>query len=61
MLCTSSGTPQAIYAAVTAGQPPIRFQVGPDAVAMVEAKLTRVRDELEAGFPRIIHALRRHR
>jgi NADP-dependent 3-hydroxy acid dehydrogenase YdfG len=38
----------AIYAAVTAGQPPFRFQVGPDAVAMVEDKLTRVRDELEA-------------
>jgi NADP-dependent 3-hydroxy acid dehydrogenase YdfG len=38
----------AIYAAVTAGQPPIRFQVGPDAVAMVADKLTRVRDELEA-------------
>jgi NAD(P)-dependent dehydrogenase (short-subunit alcohol dehydrogenase family) len=41
----------AIYAAVTAGQPPLRFQVGPDAVAMVEAKLTRVRDELEAWRP----------
>jgi NADP-dependent 3-hydroxy acid dehydrogenase YdfG len=38
----------AIYAAVTAGQPPIRFQVGPDAIAMVEDKLIRVRDELEA-------------
>ena len=38
----------AIYAAVTAAQPPTRFQVGPDAVAMVEAKLVRVRDELEA-------------
>jgi hypothetical protein len=37
----------AIYTAVTADQPPIRFQVGPDAVAMVEDKLTRVRDELE--------------
>ncbi len=37
----------AIYAAVTAGNPPIRFQVGPDAIAMVEAKLTSVRDELE--------------
>ena len=37
----------AIYAAVTAGNPPTRFQVGPDAIAMVEAKLTRVRDELE--------------
>jgi NAD(P)-dependent dehydrogenase (short-subunit alcohol dehydrogenase family) len=41
----------AIYAAVTAGQPPLRLQVGPDAVAMVEAKLTRVRDELEAWRP----------
>jgi NAD(P)-dependent dehydrogenase (short-subunit alcohol dehydrogenase family) len=38
----------AIYAAVTAGQPPLRFQVGPDAVAMVEDKLSRVHDELEA-------------
>ena len=38
----------AIYAAVTTAQPPTRFQVGPDAVAMVEDKLTRVRDELEA-------------
>jgi NAD(P)-dependent dehydrogenase (short-subunit alcohol dehydrogenase family) len=38
----------AIYAAVTAGQRPLRFQVGPDAVAMVEDKLSRVRDELEA-------------
>lgn len=37
----------AIYAAVTAGNPPTRFQVGPDAITMVEAKLTRVRDELE--------------
>jgi NAD(P)-dependent dehydrogenase (short-subunit alcohol dehydrogenase family) len=37
----------AIYAAVTAENPPTRFQVGPDAIAMVEAKLTRVRDELE--------------
>jgi NAD(P)-dependent dehydrogenase (short-subunit alcohol dehydrogenase family) len=41
----------AIYAAVTADQPPLRFQAGPDAVAMVEAKLTRVRDELEAWRP----------
>jgi len=41
----------AVYAAVTAGQPPVRFQVGPDAVAMVEDKLTRVRDELEAWRP----------
>jgi hypothetical protein len=31
-----------------AHEAPIRFQVGPDAVAMVEDKLTRVRDELEA-------------
>jgi hypothetical protein len=38
----------AIYAAVTAGQPPLRFQVGPDAVAMVEDKLIRVRGELDA-------------
>jgi hypothetical protein len=38
----------AIYAAVTAGQPPLRFQVGPDAVAMVEDKLVRVRDERQA-------------
>lgn len=37
-----------IYAAVTARQPPLRFQVGPDAVAMVADKLTRVRGELEA-------------
>ena len=37
----------AIYSAVTAEHPPLRFQVGPDAVAMVEAKLTRVRRELE--------------
>lgn len=41
----------AIYAAVTADQPPLRFQAGPDAVAMVEAKLARVRDELEAWRP----------
>jgi NADP-dependent 3-hydroxy acid dehydrogenase YdfG len=41
----------AIYAAVTAGRPPVRFQVGPDAVAMVEDKLTRVRTELEAWRP----------
>lgn len=41
----------AIYAAVTAEHPPFRFQVGPDAVAMVEAKLTRVRAELEAWRP----------
>ena len=41
----------AIYAAVAAGQPPLRFQVGPDAIAMVENKLTRVRDELEAWRP----------
>lgn len=41
----------AIYAAVTARQPPLRFQVGPDAVAMVEGKLARVRDELETWRP----------
>jgi NAD(P)-dependent dehydrogenase (short-subunit alcohol dehydrogenase family) len=41
----------AIYAAVTAERPPLRFQVGPDAVAMVEDKLTRVRDELEVWRP----------
>jgi len=41
----------AIYAAVTSGQPPLRFQVGPDAVAMVEDKLIRVRNELEAWRP----------
>jgi NAD(P)-dependent dehydrogenase (short-subunit alcohol dehydrogenase family) len=41
----------AIYAAVTARQPPLRFQVGPDAIAMVEDKLTRVRDELETWRP----------
>jgi NAD(P)-dependent dehydrogenase (short-subunit alcohol dehydrogenase family) len=41
----------AIYAAVTAAQPPGRFQVGPDAVAMVADKLTRVRGELEAWRP----------
>jgi NAD(P)-dependent dehydrogenase (short-subunit alcohol dehydrogenase family) len=39
---------EAIYAAVTAGQPPLRLQLGPDAVAMVEDKLARVRGELEA-------------
>lgn len=38
----------AIYAAVTAPVPPSRFQVGPDAIAMVETKLVRVRAELEA-------------
>ena len=38
----------AIYAAVTAPNPPSRFQVGPDAIAMVEGKLARVRAELEA-------------
>ena len=37
----------AIYAAVTAVNPPSRFQVGPDAIAMVEAKLVHVRRELE--------------
>jgi NAD(P)-dependent dehydrogenase (short-subunit alcohol dehydrogenase family) len=38
----------AIYAAVTAADPPGRFQVGPDAVAMVEGKLAHVREELDA-------------
>lgn len=37
----------AIYTAVTAADPPGRFQVGPDAIAMVEDKLCRARDELE--------------
>lgn len=37
----------AIYAAVTAPDAPSRFQVGPDAIAMVEAKLAHVRSELE--------------
>lgn len=37
----------AIYTAVTAEHPPARLQIGPDAIAMAEAKLTRVRDELE--------------
>ena len=37
----------AIYAAVTAQHPPLRFQVGPDAVATVEDKLAHVRQELE--------------
>lgn len=41
----------AIYTAVTAEQPPTRFQVGPDAVAMVQAKLVRVHDELETWRP----------
>jgi NAD(P)-dependent dehydrogenase (short-subunit alcohol dehydrogenase family) len=36
-----------IYQAVTSQRPPFRLQVGPDAVAMVEAKLDRVRAELE--------------
>lgn len=38
----------AIYTAVIADRPPTRLQVGPDAVAMVEAKLASVREELEA-------------
>jgi NAD(P)-dependent dehydrogenase (short-subunit alcohol dehydrogenase family) len=37
----------AIYAAVTAANAPSRFQVGPDAIAMVESKLAHVREELE--------------
>lgn len=37
----------AIYAAVTAAHPPSRFQVGPDAVAVVEGKLAHVREELD--------------
>jgi NAD(P)-dependent dehydrogenase (short-subunit alcohol dehydrogenase family) len=37
-----------IVDAVTSKNPPLRLQVGPDAVAMVEGKLARVRDELEA-------------
>ena len=37
----------AIYTAVTSTQPPFRLQLGPDAVAMVEAKLARVSTELE--------------
>jgi len=38
----------AIYAAVTAQNPPGRFQVGPDAIALVEGKLANVREELDA-------------
>lgn len=38
----------AIFAAITAADPPSRFQVGPDAVAMVERKLEFVRAELES-------------
>jgi len=37
----------AIYAAVTAAHAPSRFQVGPDAIAMVEGKLAHVREELD--------------
>jgi short-subunit dehydrogenase len=37
----------AIYAAVTAANPPGRFPVGPDAIAMVEGKLAQVRAELD--------------
>lgn len=36
-----------IVEAVTSEHPPLRLQVGPDAVAMVEAKLDHVRHELE--------------
>ncbi|MFG3289232.1 oxidoreductase [Streptomyces sp. NPDC048179] len=35
-----------IYTAVTAEQPPTRLQIGPDAISMVETKLTHVRDEM---------------
>ncbi len=38
----------AIYEAVTAANPPSRFQVGPDAIEMVERKLAHVRHELDA-------------
>jgi NAD(P)-dependent dehydrogenase (short-subunit alcohol dehydrogenase family) len=38
----------AICAVATAPNPPGRFQVGPDAVAMVERKLAAVRQELDA-------------
>lgn len=38
----------AIYAAVTAADPPSRFPVGPDAIAMVENKLAHVHEELDA-------------
>lgn len=38
----------AIFEAVTAPDPPSRFQVGPDAVAMVERKLAHVQAELDA-------------
>jgi NAD(P)-dependent dehydrogenase (short-subunit alcohol dehydrogenase family) len=38
----------AIFAAVTAVNPPGRLQIGPDAIAMVEDKLAHVRHELES-------------
>jgi NAD(P)-dependent dehydrogenase (short-subunit alcohol dehydrogenase family) len=38
----------AIYAVVSAPDPPSRFPVGPDAIAMVEGKLAHVREELDA-------------
>ena len=38
----------AIYAAVTAPRPPDRLPLGPDAIAMVERKLTHVSQELDA-------------
>lgn len=37
----------AIYAAVTAANAPSRFQVGPDAIAMIERKLAHVIEELD--------------
>jgi len=47
----------AIFAAVTAERPPLRLQIGPDAVAMVEGKLARVRAELEAWRPLALSTL----
>jgi NAD(P)-dependent dehydrogenase (short-subunit alcohol dehydrogenase family) len=38
----------AIYAAVTAAQPPSRLPLGPDAISMIEKKLADVREELDA-------------
>jgi NAD(P)-dependent dehydrogenase (short-subunit alcohol dehydrogenase family) len=38
----------ALYAAVMSESPPLRLQLGADAVAMVEGKLSRVRDELDS-------------
>jgi len=50
----------AIYAAVTAGQPPIRFQVGRgrDGGGQAHPRPRRTRG---VAFPRVIHALHRHR